>query len=211
MEWETQNGGSTATYGQGTIGLPLWTNPTVGDRVYVVGRWILDAGHPESGDRTEVHPPRLVATMRQRPSVSFGASAAQVDIYVSGHGGGANWMPPGLTALLDQGGHGGGRIRDVLSPADQDRYYRAGPVTTLLFPLLSQLIKQLTGVSISGTIYSDAGPSAFPWGTPGAEERPVNDMDYAFDVPLPPAPAGSGLVNVEVITMRSTARRSMSR
>jgi hypothetical protein len=62
-----------------------------------------------------------------------------------------------------------------------------------------QLVKQLTGVTISTTIYSDAGPSAFPWGTPGAEERPVNDMDYAFDVPLPPAPSASALINVEVV------------
>jgi len=27
VEWETLNGGSTATYGQGSIGLPLWMNP----------------------------------------------------------------------------------------------------------------------------------------------------------------------------------------
>ena len=200
VEWETQNGGSTAAYGQGTIGLPLWTNPTVGDRVYVVGRWILDAGHPEFGDRTEIHPPRLVATLRQRPSVSFGAPAAQVDLYVSGHGGGANYPPPGLSAVLNQGGHGGGRIRDVLSASDQDRYYRAGPVTTLLYPLLVLVIKQLTGITISATIYSDAGPTAFPWGTPGPEERPVNDSDYAFDVPLPPAPSPSAFVNLEVVT-----------
>jgi hypothetical protein len=94
VEWETLDGGSTATYGEGTIGLPLWANPTAGDRVYVVGRWILDAGHPELGARTEIHAPRLVATMRQRPALaSTGASAAEVDIYVSGHAGGANRMP----------------------------------------------------------------------------------------------------------------------
>jgi hypothetical protein len=200
VEWETQNGGSTAAYGQGNIGLPLWTMPTVGDRVYVVGRWILDAGHPESGDRTEIHPARLVATLRERPAVSFGASAAQVDVYVSGHGGGANWMPPGLSEVLDQGRHGGGRIRDVLSPADQDRYYRAGPVAPLLYPLLVQVIRQLTGISISATIYGESGPSAFPWGGPGAEERPINDEDYTFDVPLPAAPSGPALVNLEVVT-----------
>jgi hypothetical protein len=104
-----------------------------------------------------------------------------------------------LSAVLNQGGHGGGRIRDVLSPADQERYYRAGPVASLLFPLLVELVKQLTGVTISTTIYSDAGPSAFPWGTPGAEERPVNDMDYTFDVPLPAAPSGPALINMEVV------------
>ena len=57
---------------------PLWAKPTVGDRVYMVGRWILDAGHPEIGDRTEMHTPRLVAAIRQRPSVmASGATATQ--------------------------------------------------------------------------------------------------------------------------------------
>lgn len=200
LEWETQNGGSTAAYAQGNIGLPAWVNPTSGDRIYAVGRWILDAGHPEEGDRTEMHPPRLVATMRARPAVSNGAAASQVDIYVSGHGGGANWMPPGLSAILDQGGYGGGRIPDVLSPADQDRYYRPGPLSTFLYPLIVGLIKQLTGVTVSATVYSDAGPSAFSWGAAGPEERAVNDRDYDIDVPLPPAPPGATNVRVEAIT-----------
>ncbi len=200
VEWETLNGGSTATYGQGKIGLPLWASATVGDRVYVVGRWILDAGHPEVGDRTEIHPPRLIATMRQRPAVLNGSAATQVDIYVSGHGGGANSMPPGLSALLDDDGHGGGRIRDVLSPADQDIYYRAGPLASVLYPLASTLIQQLTGFSLTSTIYPTAGPSAFPWGAPGVEERPVNDRDYDFDVPLPPTPPGATSVAMQAVT-----------
>src|SRR5262249_26444283 len=120
VEWETLNAGSPATYEQGNIGLPLWAKPTSGDRVYIVGRWILDSGHPELGDRTEIHPPRLIAAIRKRPGVmSGGAAAAQVDLFVSGHGGGANRMPAGLSATLNQGGYGGGRIRDVLSASDQ--------------------------------------------------------------------------------------------
>ncbi len=201
LEWETLNGGGTASYGQGRIGAPLWVNPTVGDRVYVVGRWILDAGHPEVGDRTEIHPPRLLATMRKRPAIALsGATAARVDIYVSGHGGGANSMPPGLSAVLDQHGRGGGRIRDVLSPDDQKRYYQAGPLAPALVPVVTALIQQLTGQSISLPVFGEAGPSAFPWGGFGAEERAVNDMDYDFDVPLPPAPAGATSPVVDVIT-----------
>lgn len=200
LEWETQNAGSTSAYGQGRIGLPLWASPTAGDRVYALGRWILDAGHPEVGDRTEMHPPRLLATMRARPAVSNGAAASQVDIYVSGHGGAANTEAPGLTATLNQGGYGGGRIRDVLQPAEQDVYYRPGPLAPLLYPLVVQIVKQMTGVSVSATIYPDAGPTAFPWGAPGPEERPVNDRDYDFDVPLPAPPPGATAVNVEAVT-----------
>ena len=200
LEWETLNGGSTATYGQGNIGTPVWAKPSPGDRIYAMGRWILDAGHPEIGDRTEMHPPRLLATFRRLPAALNGMAASQVDVFVSGHGGGANMMPPGLSTLLDQSGWGGGRIRDVLNSADQDRYYRAGPLSTFLYPLLVGLVQQLAGITISAPIFGDAGPSAFPWGTPGAEQRAINDRDYDFDVPLPTPPAGARAVVMDAIT-----------
>ena len=199
VEWETLNAGSVATYGQGNIGLPLWAKPTAGDHVYMVGRWILDAGHPDVGDRTEMHPPRLVATTRQRPALaSNGNAATQVDIYVSGHGGGANRMPAGLSATLDQDGWGGGRIRDALNSSDQDRYYRAGPLSALLSVFVIPLIEDLAGASLSGQLYPSAGPTAFSWGNASPEEHAVNDMDYDFDVLLPPPPAGAGAPIVEV-------------
>ena len=202
IEWEAQNNGSADTYGTGQIGLPDWAIPTVGDRVYVLGRWVLDAGHPEVGDRTELHPPRLLAVMRQRPAVSMSgaAAASQVDIYVSGHGGGANRYPSGMDALLNQGGHGGGRIRDVLSAADQQTYYQAGPLPFFDVPILNLLVSELSGGSLSGPIFATAGPSAFSWGTPAPEQQPINDMDYSFDIPLPPAPNSAATVNVEVVT-----------
>ena len=201
LEWETLNVGSTAAYGQGVIGLPLWANPTAGDRIYAVGRWILDAGHPELGARTEIHAPRLVATMRQRPALaSTGSGAAEVDIFVSGHGGGANLMPPGLSAILNLGVYGGGRIRDSLSASDQNRYYQPGPLSPLLSAIVGALLKQLTGESFTLPVFSEAGPSAFPWGNPGDEMRPVNDIDYDFDVPLPPPPDGATSVILDVVT-----------
>jgi hypothetical protein len=196
IEWETLNGGSTATYGKGNIGLPLWATPTAGDRVYVVGRWILDAGHPELGGRTEMHPPRLMATMRRRPA----GTAAQVDIYVSGHGAGANYMPVGLSTTLNQGGYGGGRIRDVLNASEQERYYRAGPLSPLLSLLVIPLIERLAGASLTAQIFPDAGPTAFPWGDPSPEEHAINDMDYDFEVPLPPPPDGATAVVMNAIT-----------
>lgn len=201
VEWEALNNGTSDTYGSGQIGLPDWAIPTTGDRLYLLGRWVLDAAHPDVGDRTELHPPRLVAVMRQRPAISSaGAAAAQVDIYVSGHGGGANHYPSGMDALLDQGGRGGGRIRDVLSAADQQVYYRAGPLPDFEVPIVNLLVSELTGGAITGPIFATAGPSAFSWGTPAAEQQPVNDMDYDFDVPLLPAPAGAASVSVEVVT-----------
>jgi uncharacterized protein (TIGR03437 family) len=202
IEWETLNAGSTATYGHGTIGLPVWANPTVGDRMYVVGRWILDEGHPDTGVNTEIHPPRLIATMRARPAAlpMSGTRAAQVDIYVSGHGGGANQIDPGVGQELDQEGYGGGRIEDVLDPTDQQTYYRAGPASEVVEGVANALALEMTGMPLTGPIFTTAGPSAFPWGAAGAEELPVNDMDYDFDVPLPPPPPGATAVEMQTVT-----------
>jgi hypothetical protein len=202
IEWETLNGGNTFTYGNGNIGLPLWANPTVDDRVYVVGRWILDVRHPEPGSRGEIHPPRLLATIRKRPAITQGdqSRAQRVDIYVSGHGGGANQMPLGLSTALDQAGYGGGRIQDALSASDQTLYYRAGPLPSSLVPTVAGLAFQLTGQPLGGPIFPTAGPSAFPFGMRAPEAHPVNDMDYDFDVPLPRPPDGAISPRVEVFT-----------
>jgi len=71
----------------------IWNWPTVGDYVYVVGRWIWDRGH---SPRTEIHPPRLVAIQRASPSLihtSLGIEpgpdrlTTRIDIFASGDGG----------------------------------------------------------------------------------------------------------------------------
>jgi hypothetical protein len=206
FEWETQNSGSPTYdgYGKGNIGLPLWAMPTVGDRVFTVGRWIMDNGHPDTGDRTEIHPFRLLATMRQRDTVvpagplCTGAAmtrASQVDIFVSGHGGGANQFSDGLSAAIDNNGFGGGRIEDVLTDPEYGIYTAAGPGNQSTY---LQLAEFFSGIN-SGIVQSVAGPSGLGW-TNGPEERPINDMDYDFDVPLPAPPAGATSVQVQVIT-----------
>jgi len=203
IEWETLNAGNTSTYGQGNMGVPIWANPTVGDRVFVVGRWILDTGHPDNGASTEIHPPRMIASIRERPAAVAGSGtrAAQVDIYVSGHGGGANQNEaPGETSLLDQEEYGGGRIEDVLDQADQKTYYSGGPAPADVAAVAALLAEQMTGQPLTGPINAVAGPSAFPWGAHGPEEIPINDMDYDFDVPLPPAPPGATAVQMVSIT-----------
>jgi hypothetical protein len=183
LEWETLNGGSPLTYGNGNIGFPLFAHPTAGDLVFTVGRWILDAGHPEKGDRTEIHPARMIATIRKRPTVMPLSAedpdcmtyARQVDIYVSGHGGGANRN----FYSLSEGLGSGGRIQDVLSGEQLVNYY-------------------------SGDIAESTGLSVPYFAALGGYNRldefqPVNDMNYEFDVALPPPPAGATGINYQVI------------
>jgi hypothetical protein len=207
IEWETLNGGrgTWESYGTGDIGLPLWAMPTVGDRVYAVGRWVLDNGHPPA--HTEIHPPRLFASMRKRPAPvpagprcgapSAPMRSAQLDVYVSGHGGGSNQFYDGLSAALDAGGRGGGRLEDVLSSSDFATYEASGPAQP---DLLTSLALWATGFD-PALLQSVAGPSAFGWiGHSAQELRPISDMNYDFDMPLPPPPLGATGIGVEITT-----------
>jgi len=200
VEWEAQNAGNAFTYGFGPIGLHDFAVPSAGDRVLVVGRWIADTGHPEEGAHTEIHPPRLLATLRARLAVTSvdQTKAAQLDLFVSGHGGGANQVPVGLSATLDQGGAGGGRIQDSLVVADQGLYERAGPFPSTAF--LDSIVFSVSGQHLLGPVFPTAGPSAFPWGGLAPEAHAINDRNYDVDVPLPHAPDGATAPRVEVIT-----------
>ncbi len=179
IEEETQNAGDPDHTNQGSMGMPLFATATAGDRVYVVGRWILDAGHPDVGDRCEIHPPRMLATMRARPTVvplTPGSAcmtyAKQVDVVVNGHGGGANQFFHSLSDVLGSGG----RVQDVMG--DTTDYY-------------------------SGDIFISTGLDVEPFASAGGYERAaefqnINDMDYEFDMPLPSPPSGATTPKVEV-------------
>jgi len=255
LEWEFLNpaerqvpgmcksGSTEINYEHGNVGMPAFAMPTVGDRVYTVGRWILDSGHPEKGSRTEIHPPRLIATMRKLYTTislpidgqQVPTRASQVDIYVSGHGGGSNKFLDELSRTLGPGG----RIRDKLDPTV---YYANGPflnqaersvaktwASSKKHPILfagcdvdhnddaCNIIcfgTVLNGGSRTGCPDGDpsyltapAGPSAFGLDGRGPEFRGINDMNYEFIVPLPPRPPGATSLfwDVETHEQHSTA------
>src|SRR5260370_13283012 len=149
--------------------------------------------------------------------------AAQVDVFVSGHGGGSNQYYDGLEDLLENTGLGGGRIQDFRpnlpgNSGTYDTYNFFGPLADILIGDALQYLE----LGSTSKIFTVAGPSAIaadtstglptfwdtskplpsgliPW-TEGPEERPVNDMDYDFDVPLPLPPAGASSAQVLVTT-----------
>ncbi|MBS1707572.1 MAG: choice-of-anchor D domain-containing protein, partial [Armatimonadetes bacterium] len=225
LEWEAQNNYSPYQYDSGPVGMPLWLQASAGDRVFTVGKWAMDGGHRGEGIRTEIHPPRMLAVMRKRHTVvdhetpDCKIPAGQVDVFVSGHGGGVNQYFDALENILDNSGKGGGRLEDFMSQAVQDVYFRYGPGEGFLVDLITTVYGLSGG---SADVYKQAGPSAIgtdtntgkpaiwdydhappssisPW-TLGPEERPVNDMDYDFDVVLPPAPAGATTPRVQIET-----------
>lgn len=76
---------------------PKWAWPNIGDRVWMNGNWIFDCGHPKDIGGTdhfksEIHPPRAVASMRQhvRPLPGTGTTPVPVtetDLYIHGRAG----------------------------------------------------------------------------------------------------------------------------
>ena len=89
MEWEigTVNDGRTDRFPK-----EFW--PSAGDRVWMMGRYIFDCGHPEEGPRTELHPPSVVAFTHFEPLQISNAApgslpifAAKTSIYIHGEGG----------------------------------------------------------------------------------------------------------------------------
>jgi len=114
VEWETgirpfEHGGD----GANPI-FPKWVWPSVGDRVWVEGNWIYDAGHPKDVDgitryNSEIHPPRAFATMRDQvmPMPNTGSvpvHATATDLYIHGDGGYATEVLNN-SSLVANGGH----------------------------------------------------------------------------------------------------------
>jgi hypothetical protein len=84
--------------------LSFW--PTPGDRVHVEGLWIWDRGHPPA--KTEIHPPRLVATERHLPSLVslFGGRSntfgTEINVFASGDTGAYYNNRPGAPAFVQK-------------------------------------------------------------------------------------------------------------
>jgi uncharacterized repeat protein (TIGR01451 family) len=76
---------------------PRWAWPSPGDRVWLNGNWIFDCGHPTEVDgvnhyRSEIHPPRAIASMRQQLRTMPGTGTTPVpvtatDLYIHGRAG----------------------------------------------------------------------------------------------------------------------------
>ncbi len=73
--------------------LPAWARPWGRHRVWVLGRWIFDCGHPDDHNeyRTEIHPPRAVATFHpdvvRMPGNSGPTAVNSAVLYIGAHGG----------------------------------------------------------------------------------------------------------------------------
>ena len=57
---------------------PAWALPMMGDRVHVEGSHIWDCAHGETGFRTEIHPPRLVMSLRDAANQDWTNGSATI-------------------------------------------------------------------------------------------------------------------------------------
>lgn len=114
IEWETGIRPSELKGDGANPIFPKWVWPSPGDRVWIEGNWIYDAGHPTKIDginryRSEIHPPRAFATMRDRvvPMPSTGNIPIRItatDLYIHGDGGYATEVLHNPN-LVNNGGH----------------------------------------------------------------------------------------------------------
>jgi Ca2+-binding RTX toxin-like protein len=115
VEWETGIHPNEKSGDGATPIFPKWVWPSEGDRVWVEGNWIYDAGHPTTIDgipryRSEIHPPRAFATMRDEfvPMPGTGAVPVHIrgtDLYIHGDGGYATEVLNGGQEIILNGGH----------------------------------------------------------------------------------------------------------
>ena len=81
-----------------TAFFPSWAWPQRGQRVWLMGRWIYDCGHPDGNGwcKTEIHPPRAVVSFRSE-AVKFAENTGPVRannavVYIGRKGG--YWTSP---------------------------------------------------------------------------------------------------------------------
>jgi hypothetical protein len=75
-----------------TAFLPQWAWPPDGARIWMVGRWIYDCGHPERhGHKTEIHPPKAISWFGtgavRLPGNADVTRATRATLYIGRHGG----------------------------------------------------------------------------------------------------------------------------
>lgn len=127
IEWETGIRPNELKGDGKTPIFPKWVWPSPGDRVWVNGNWIYDAGHPSKNEngqdafQSEIHPPRAFATMRDQvvsmPDTGrVPIRVTATDLYIHGNGG-------YVTQVLNNpniASTGGDNDRNQLSPIDDD-------------------------------------------------------------------------------------------
>jgi uncharacterized repeat protein (TIGR01451 family) len=99
VEWETGIKPEELSGDGAEPWFPRWAWPSQGDRVWASGHWIFDCGHgedlgdpPEEHFRTELHPMRAIASMRQQFHTLPGSGTTPVavtatDLYIHGRSG----------------------------------------------------------------------------------------------------------------------------
>jgi hypothetical protein len=160
IEWETGIRPSE-TKGDGvTPTLPKWVWPSDGDRVWAEGNWIFDCGHPDEDTglyKTEIHPPRAMASMRDQAGPLPGTGLTPVpitmtDLYISGRGGFTpNQLNCGPHITL---GFNGSTCGQDPPPADDS--YRTTPINDTDFTFTVCLPPRPAGAAFSHSV--EVGP-----------------------------------------------------
>ena len=156
IEWETGIRPSETRGDGASPTLPKWAWPSDGDRVWAEGNWIFDCGHPDEDTglyKSEIHPPRAIASMRDQAGPLPGTGLTPVpitmtDLYISGRGGFTpNQLNCGPHITL---GFNGSTCGQDPPPADDS--YRTTPINETDFTFAVCLPPRPAGAAFSHSV-----------------------------------------------------------
>ncbi len=207
IEWET----GTQAYDHFGDGpdpfLPMWAWPSPGDRVWADGHWVYDCGHPDAGNqwlgcrldasedgacryRSEIHPARAMAAMRDQSRTLPGSGTTRVpvtatDLYIHGRGGFMiEQLYCGMSIIVD-GDRCDTKTSSIAEHFDFDVCIppRPSPTAQLSRPILNGPGNTVTGFDPTATVVpaSDACKAA-RWEQPYLADVPKFDQDWMLHI-----------------------------
>lgn len=198
VEWEIGTfPGETGSDPERTF--PKWAWPSLGDRVWVNGPWILDCGHgTDIGGvqhyRTEIHPIRAIASMRDQVRAMPGTGTTPVrvtatDLYIHGRAG-------MVTDVLECGWDV--MVNPVLNLACLEDYPHRGTPIDANYTFAVQLPRKPFASAVPVSLVEN-GPGNMIAVAPGLVPFPADDpTQFNVSVPL----AGSGATPDDVYARR---------
>ncbi|TMD73457.1 MAG: hypothetical protein E6I81_04345, partial [Chloroflexi bacterium] len=193
VEWDrAPSNGTGSPIASGAF--PTWVLPVEGDWVHVVGALICDCGHPEGGFRSEVHPPRLIMTLRDVGSSAYGGAFGRLP--------GTAQVVPGFAAL----GPVQATRADIFGSSN-------GSKARLQENCFQPITLGVPGAVLFGNTNSTANCLYSDWYQPLAFDSAGNAAIYQLFVPAPAKPDGNFALNcsqpIETVNLPAGVVRAM--
>lgn len=188
MEWEIKQ-------------FPEEFRPIYGDRIWTIGRWVFDCGHPPY--RSEIHPPKGIALTREEPHVFTGdlapSNTNKVYVFFNGQGG----------YYYD---HIGGRSYEFDVPMPPRPSSTAEPKYEIIKVAYGNIKPQITLPGVSRPSGSSGPPVNWPPLTAEERAKAKQEALESGDIPGRTRPDAAERLNLrreELLELRRRGSRSL--